>query len=295
MSRLKNTKAGRTAAWLNAEHKPVSQRRHDFVMEELDDVAMKRPQVKKQLMKWQRNKTEIKAAEKVRIMEETTQQMSRAVADAGLPLTKKNTERFARAVQVVARGGSVDDVAAVGKLSLREKRAVTATAERMRGKLDEMYHAENAASLPRTNVTIDPTTGKKTFTRSKVAPVQYSYRKNYIPQYIGGFKASLEKRKPKKGSWWFTKEQKTQRIQSSDQLAKSLMARTYANTAARQNFPVQRNVVAGRADIHENLDRIENVDQYVGRTKWEKAMRVAGAPGRFWKKAVLLGNRQGFR
>lgn len=289
LSKLKTTKPGKALSWLNADHQTYSQRKNKFVQEELDDIYQKRPEVRKLLRKWQENKVDIKATEKTRISDAVNQQFAEAIVkNAGMQLNKSNSERFLRAVQEVARGKSVDDLA---DFTPRERQAVAKLSQDLRTKLDDFYDAENTASLPRTDVTIDPRTGKKTFTRSKVQPVDsYSYRKGYIPQYNDGFKASLQKRKPKKGAWWFTKEQKTQRIQSTRELTKSLSAREYADTTARQNFPVQRDVVGGRKDIAENFDRIDNVDKYVKRTKWEQAMRVGGLPMQAWKKAVLLGS-----
>lgn len=287
MAKLKTTKAGRAATWLNSERKTYTQRKNEFVQQELDDVYMKRPEVRRLLRKWQANKTDIKATEKVRIGDAINQQFAQAIVrDAGMVLNKANSERFTRALQEVARGKSLDDLA---DFSPRERQAIGDLAVKLRSQLDEFYRAENAPTFPKTTVT-EGKNGRKIYTREKVVPVSYAYRQNYLPQYNDGFKASLLKRKPKKGSWWFTKEQKAERIQSTDALTKSLAARQYADTAVRQNFPIQRDVVAGRKDIAENFERIDNVDQYVKRTKWEQAMRVAGVPMQAWKKAVLLGN-----
>ena len=117
------------------------------------------------------------------------------------------------------------------------------------------------------------------------------FRRGYLPQYPGKFKTAVAKIRRKTGNdgWWFTKEQKSQKLQSKERLSGSLAAREYGSASARQDLPLQRTIVAGREDIARNFERINDVNKYVKKTKWEKVGHILGAPTRAWKKSVLLG------
>lgn len=255
VSAMKNNKVSK---WLTSEHKTHINRVSDEIGKELDDIAMKNPQVKKLVNNWQQHKGEIKTRAKF--------EEFKKVSDDFLSLSKQEVAAFQRYVRA---GGDWTKVKKFEKLTDAQKANIEKLGTKYRGLLDDMQKAERK--------------------RKVLTP----YRKNYLPQYQGKFSLSVKKKARKfmgDDGWWFTKQQKKQKVQSKDKFMKSLTARSYDSRVARKDLPVLRDIVAGREDIGRNIDRIENMHKFVKKTKWERGMDIAGAPVRAWKKAVLLGN-----
>lgn len=244
-------------SWLGAEHKGVNARKQDFIDEELDDIWTKKPQVRKIVNYWQENKNNIKAAEKSRIMRDV-------VEDLG---SLKGNQIKAFQKYFDTRDWSFKGA---DKLDDTQKTFISNLAKKYQKRYDQLYDLENRASIPT------------------------PYRKNYLPQYPGKWNVAVKKIKGKLGmgnnDWWFTKPRTKDKLQKKKQLTGSMSAREYHSAVARKDIPYLRDIVAGSEDLGRNIERIENADKFVKQTKWEKAMQVAGAPGRLWKKSVLLGN-----
>lgn len=244
--------------WLGAEHKPHIARVSDAISEELDDIARKNPQIKDLVNTWQRTKGEIKTRAKF--------EEFKKVSDDFLNLSKEEVAAFQRYVR---SGDDWTKVKKFEKLTDVQKANIEKLSKKYRSNFDSMRVKE-----------LD----------KKVAT---PFRQNYLPQYQGKFSLGVKKRVKKitgDDGWWFTKQQKKQKIQGKEKFIKSVSARSYDSRVARKDLPVLKNIVAGRDDVGRNIDRIENMHKLVKKTKWEKAMDVASAPTKLWKKSVLLAN-----
>lgn len=254
---LNSVKNNKAIKWLGAEHKNYATRKADFVAEELDDIAQKKPQVLGAISAWQSNKSSIKAAEKSRILQEVAADVG-GLSDAEVKIFQK---------YFVSGDWST---AGAEMLTQARRTQLGEMATKYKTMLDDLQKRENKLDIPT------------------------PYRENYLPHYGNRFSVATRKIKRMLGKddtdWWFTKPRLHDDLQTRKTLISSLSARRYHSQVARKDLPVLRDIVGGNKDIAANIDRIENVGDYVKRTKWEQAMRVAGAPMRGWKKAVLLGN-----
>lgn len=254
VSKLKETKP---LKWALSDHKNYASRKNEFVQQELDDIYQKKPQIRKLITQWQENKGNIKAAEKVKF--------SNAVIEDFAGLDKFQVAAFQQFVRSGKDWGAI-------KNAERFSKGERANIEKLADKWGSNFKTLRDKELKH--------------------GIQTPERFGYLPQYRRKFSLTsvIKGRKGKDGGDpWFIKEQKAG-MQSKKDLIKSMSARQYSSTAARQDFPVLRDIIGGRKDIAENINRIDDVEKYVKRTKWEKGMQVAGAPIRAWKKAVLLGN-----
>jgi hypothetical protein len=246
-------KATQFGKWLGAEHKDVNARRAEFIQQEIDDIAAKKPLIAKDVAYWNEHKNEIKAVEKAKILQRTAEEYgSLSGADA------KTLQRLMRA------NGDWSAVKHASKYDAGKREYLEMMAVNLRGHLDKLQTREIAAGIatPR--------------------------RQNYIPQYGRKFGLTVFESKPNKGGeWWFTQEQRTQKIQSKRKLVKSLAAREYYSRLARQDMPVLRKFRAGHEDLGRNVERIMHVKDHVKETKWEKIMRPASVPMKVWKQSVL--------
>lgn len=274
---IKNTtslikaRAGENKAikWLGSEHKTHPDRVGDFVLEELDDIAIKKPEVRRYINEWQRNKGLIKSGEKSKRLEEVIKDFDFSdIYESNNPVTRKfEKERLSKSFQQFYRNGW-GGVTDIDRLSPEQVKRIESLAKRYKTRLDKFYELEQKAGVPT------------------------PFRKDYLPQYPGRFGLAINKVKKKFNDedWWFTKEQKKQVIQSDKQFKKSLVARAYGSQASRKDLPVLREIVAGTEDLGRNIDRIRDARKTVRKTGWEKAMRPASIPHKVWKKFVLLGN-----
>ncbi len=246
----------KAASWLNQEHKTLEQRRSDYVQQELDDIYQKKPEVRKYIEEWMKNKHSIKAQSKA--------ESALAVTNDFAGFSKQETAIYQKFVR---NGHKWDGIA--DDLPADRRAQIEATSDKWRKHLDDLVTKENKKG------------------------VATPYRQNYIPQYTKNynlFTILKNKKKGAAGDWWFTQQQKHQQVQKKKQLIKSLAARDYYSKLSRQDLPNLRESVAGRADIAENIDRIQNVNKQVKATPWEKVTRPLSAPVRAWKKSVLLGS-----
>lgn len=251
-------KSNKAVKWLGSEHKTHANRVSDAVTQELDDIAIKNPQIKNLVTAWQKNKGVIKSQAK---MDEF-----KKVSDDFLALSKDEVKMFQKYVR------SRDDwtkVRNADKLSPVQKTKLDLLSKKYQSTLEDLLTAEQKSGIA------------------------VKRRAGYLPQYQGKFSLGVKKQARKitgNDSWWFTKQQKTQKVQSKEKLMKSLAARRYDSRVARKDLPVLRDMVAGRADVGRNIDRIENMHKLIKKSKWEKFTDVASAPTKLWKKSVLLAN-----
>lgn len=256
--KAKNSKPGKAIAWLGADHKTLEQRRSDYVHQELDDIARKKPQVRKLLNIWQANKHDIKATEKA------ASDMLASTAFGGF--SRKEVKFFQRYVN---NNHDWLGLKNADKLAPESVQKIEGAATQWRQMFDTMIHKEHKAGI------------------------ETPFRANYLPKYRKQYNLFRYTKPKKKGvgepDWWFTKHQETQDILSKKRFVNSLAARSYHSKLASKDLPVLRDIVAGHKDIGYNIDRIQHVNDTIKPTKWEKLARPAGLPMRIWKKSVLLG------
>lgn len=261
-------KGNKVTNWLTAEHKTLDMRRTEFVEQELDDVYNKNPQVRKLLQKYRDNKDTIKLNVKA--------QVSRDVTDEYAALNRRTAKMFQ---QYVRAGNNWSGVKKLDDKVLDELNPFTAHTGRVETGRETI---ERLAVLHRADA--------DALHYLEADKVGTAYRKNYIPQYAKKYNLFRNPKKKKQngnGAWWFTQKQTKQKIQSKRQLINSLSARRYFSKIARNDLPVLRDVIAGRKDVARNFDRIRDVNTFVKKSRWERAMSPLSLPTKIWKKSVL--------
>jgi hypothetical protein len=247
--------------WLGAEHKDFNARKNEFIEQEVADIKRKQPMVAGKVDEWLNNSAKMRATAKAEISK-------KVLANFGDLSRVEN-----RTVQELLRaGGDWSLVKYADKFDDAGRAKIDDLVAKIRANTDDLLAKEKAAGIA---------TPK---------------RINYIPQYrrkysLFGVKDKLKKRDDGSSSdWWFTKEQKQQVIQSRGSFRKSLSAREFSSKLARQDFPILQSIKAGHADIGENIKRIQEVNQHVKKTRWEKMTTPLSWPNKLWKKSVLKYN-----
>lgn len=257
LTRAGETKAGKAVKWLGKEHETQGMRKSQFIDDELDDIYRKKPMLKNLVDTWRKHSGEIKANVKGGI--------AREVQDDFINMAKSEIKAFQRYFDA-----GEWNFKNAGKIAPARRQVMEDLATKYRKIFDDLQKAEIEKG------------------------VKTPYRQNYLPQYHGKWSISVRKLKKIVGlqddQWWFTKERTKNSILGKKKFMNSVSARRYHSAVARKDLPVLRTIVAGNEDIARNIDRIQNVNKLVKRTRWEKFTRVAGAPTRLWKKSVLLGN-----
>lgn len=248
--------------WLNKEHLNFNARKNEFIQAEVADIKRKKPLVAAKVDEWMANSGKIRAKLKSEISKDVLQNYG-------------NLSRVEnRSLQELLRaGGDWSKVKYVDKFDAAGRQKIEDMVARIR-----KNHATQLAD-------------------NRAAGINVREKNNYIPQYRSKYSMFTVKDKLTKKTgdelppeWWFTKEQKRQSIQRRGKFLKSMSAREYSSRMANQDLPILQSIKGGRADIGENIKRIQNVGDHVKQTKWEKISAPIRKPIDVWKKSVLKYN-----
>ena len=247
--------------WLGSEYKNYDTRRSEFIQDEVADIKRKNPLISAKVDEWVQNSGKLRAKAKAEIS-------AKVLANYGNLSRVEN-----RSVQELLRaGGDWSAVKYVDKFDDAARAKIEGIVANIRANTDDLLTKERAAGI------------------------NTPQKNNYIPQYRRKYSLFSVRDKLKRSGddtppdWWFTKEQKRQSIQKRSSFVKSLSAREYSSKLARQDFPLLQSIKGGREDIGENIKRIQNVNDHVKKTRWEKLTSPISAPTRLWKKSVLKYN-----